>query len=358
MYRLIVLLLLLVVKPVHAMQDMCSVSIQDKAPMAEIAPEVLQVDIDTGRNANDPLKAIQHFQKHNFYMKHPDLSAPSSLSRCAPPNMYRQLNDETAKIVNTLFQKYKSNHWFLSENEIKNPGLLRLLLLSNQYDTFLIEAEGFLLNAKDDAEAPHLFDRVHSLINRRLNTLLETQKNLNNVYYSHGFGLLDIETQGLEFLSQAPARIDALRQVHIDFLLGKEEKVFPKIKNNPPSENALVLFNPDAMESLIYLERAIKVSIKKQQAQIIARAEMRGDDLVSDNRHREAIPYFELAMAEEKLAKSEIIVELETNALAEKTKQEAEKEIKSVLKTEKESKKFERETDALAEELGIDLDNF
>ena len=35
-----------------------------------------------------------------------------------------------------------------------------------------------------------------------------------------------------------------------------------------------------------------------------------------------------------------------------------EKEIKSVLKTEKESKKFERETDALAEELGIDLDNF
>ncbi len=58
------------------------------------------------------------------------------------------------------------------------------------------------------------------------------------------------------------------------------------INTNPPSENALVLFNPDAMELLTYLERAIKVSIKKQQAQIIARAEMHGDDLVSDNRHR------------------------------------------------------------------------
>ncbi len=63
-------------------------------------------------------------------------------------------------------------------------------------------------------------------------------------------------------------------------------------------------------------------------------------------------------MAEEKLANSEIIVELETNALAEKTKQEEEKEIESMLKTEKGSKKFESETDALAEELGIDLDNF
>ena len=358
MYRVIVSLLVLVGIPVHAMQDMCSVSIQDKAPMAEIAPEILQADIEAGHNTNDPLKAIQHFQEHNFYMKHPDLPAPSSLSRCAPPYMYRQLNDETVNVVNTLFEKYKSNRWFLSEDEIKNPGLLRLLLLSNQYDSFITEAEGFLLSAKDDAEAPQLFDRVHSLINRRLNTLLEMQKSLNNEYYSHGFGLLDIETQGLEFLSQAPVRIDALRQTHIDFLLGKEQKVFPKVKNNPPPENVLVLFNPDAMESLAYLERAIKVSIKEQQAPIIARAEMRGDDLVSDNRHREAIPYFELAMAEEKLANSEVIVESETNALAEKTKQEAEKEIEGMLKTEKESKEFENETDALAEELGIDLDNF
>ncbi len=358
MQKFLIILILFVGVSAQAAEDMCKKSILNKAPMEQIAPSIIQADIEAGRSENEPLKAIQRFQDNNYYMKHPDLPSPKAISRCAPPSMYRQLSDETAKVVSSIFEQYKSNRWFLSENEFENPGLLQLLMLSNQYDAFLAEAEKFLLSAKDDSEAPQLFKHVHKLIYARQNHLMQVQKSLNNEYYSHGFGLLDIEKQGFEILSRAPAQIDALRQEHIDFLLDKENNVFSKVKNNPPPENAMVLFNPDAMESITYLERAIKVSLKEQQAPIRARAEMRGDDLVSDNRHREAISYFEVAMADEKLAKSQAIVESEANEIAEKTERDVEKQIEGMLKTEEERKEFESETDVLAEELGIDLDDF
>ena len=358
MKRYLLYLILLVGASVQAAEDLCAISIQGNVPMQQIAPGIIQADIESGRAESDPLKAIQRFQNHNYYMKHPDLPVPKSISRCAPPNLYQQLSDETAKVVSSISGKYKSNRWFLSEDEFNNPGLFQLLLLSNQYDKFMLEAEAFLLSAKDDSEAPQLFNRVHKLISTRQGHLSQMQTNLNNEHYSHGFGLLDIERQGIEILSSAPVHIDKLRQAHIDFLLDKENKVFPKVKNNPPPKDSLVLINPDLAESLTYIDRALKIALEKSKPTIRSHAEMRGDELAAANRHQEAMPYFKTANAEKKLAKSEAIVESSFESKAEDLKQNSQEQIKGMMKTEKETEEFENETDNLAEELGIDLDNF
>ena len=344
--------------PAYGVEDLCSVSIRGQEPIKAVAPSILQADIDAAHNTADPQEAIQRLQKHSFFMKHPDVPGATGISRCGPPAMYRQLSNETAKIVSTLSDKYRTNRWFLSESEHSNPGLLRLLLISNQYEKFLSEAENFLLSAKDDLEASALFDRVHRLMSSRQYNLMQMQKSMNTKEFSHGFGLIDLEKKGIEILSKSSERIDSVRQTHVNFLLEKENKTFAALKNNPPPKNSQILLHPDLAESLTYIERSLKVALDNMKAPIRSQAEMHGDELAAENRHQEAIPYFKVAMAEEKLAKSKAIEASNFEARSDRTKRESKKELKDMIKTEKETEKFKNETDSLAEELGIDLDDF
>jgi hypothetical protein len=171
-------------------------------------------------------------------------------------------------------------------------------------------------------------------------------------------GLLDFELAGLEKLRGIADRLNAYRDEHVQYWLSKEAQSFEAVKRNPPPASAALMLMPETGVALTQLEQAQKVALPDARAPIRAIGEARGDWLFGEQRYAEAKMYFEFAGASDKQTNAARLAEEELAALSDQTIRKVQEQAKGMLKSKEQTEAFESETDALAEELGIDLDDF
>jgi hypothetical protein len=328
------------------------------SPMIDVAQRILEEDLAAGRAAQDPSTAVAHFVEHYFYMGHPEAVAPASYSRCAPAQMYQELSEAVGDVVDSVRDEYRRKHWYIGTKESK--GLLDMMLLANRYDEFEAEAVRFLRNAKDDPNAAKLFEQTIGLGTQRARELEQFQNALDSrsTTLTGGLGLFDFELSGLDKLSGLANRLNAYRDEHVEYWLNKETQSFAAVKRNPPHASAVIAVVPETAVAMTQLEQAHKVARTDARAPVLAIGEARGDWLFGEQRYSEAKRYFEFAGATGKQTKAAKLSEEKIAELSDQTINKVQEQMKGMIKSKEQKEAFESDTDSLAEELGIDLDDF
>lgn len=341
-------------------------------PIAGLANGIIDADLAAASAATDPLQAIAALQKHQFDMAHPELpkDAPTTVFyrvRCAAPDRYEQLNDAIAKRVQANRKGYRDRAWFVGggygvlnpENpNTERPGLLNLLLMANLYEDFEQEARDFLTAAIGDAEADNHFDSLAQLAASRQRYLSRWDKDYSSDYAQGGVGLLPAERSGLSVLPGIAERLAPLRDLHVEHWLGKEDATFERLLATATNPAALINLQLGTATATEQLRLARSVARSKDVARINERAIVRGDTLMKRERFREAAEYYDFADAKPQLARARAQEEARGEARIEKLTRSFEKQRDDMIKTAEEQEAFESDTDALADELGIDLDDF
>jgi hypothetical protein len=343
-------------------------------PIAGLANGIIDTDLAAASRATDPLLAIATLQRHLFDMAHPELpeEAPTTgfyRVRCADPDRYEQLNGAIGKLVQSNRKAYRNRAWFIGggygvlDPEAPNaqkPGLLNLLLMANLYEDFEQEARDFLTAAIGDAEADKHFDTLAQLAASRLRYLSRWDMDYRSDYAQGGVGLLPAERSGLRALQDIEDRLAPLRDLHVKHWLGKEDATFERILASAPNPAALInlQLGADTATATEQLRLARSVARSKDVARINQRAVARGDGLMKRERFTEAAEYYDFAGAKPQLARARAQEETRGEARIEKFTRGFEKQRDEMMKTADEREAFESDTDALADELGIDLDDF
>ncbi len=344
-------------------------------PLANFANQMVQADIDTAAGLADPIAAIAKLQENQYTMWHPkiDRGQPAGYYRvrCADSALYIALNDAIVKRVQTLVEPYRAKRQFLGTSRQQTQantavtgeaGLLNLLLLGNLNEAFEQEATTFLRNAIGDSQARGYFSEIYTIVDARLRHIEEFNGAYNAEYAKPVSQLLPIEQQATSKLAGLAGRLDPIRIEHTNFWLAKEKESYQQILAQKPMELGLLTGGMELATAREQLELAIGVALPKNQTAVRQHAEARGDSLVALNRHREATTYYKVARSlpgvSDKLENAQAVIDAADQERIATIQERAKLDIESMKKTDQEKQSFEDDTDALADELGIDLDDF
>ncbi len=340
--------------------------------IGSVANGVIDQAIAAAATEPDLLEAVALLQENQFNMLHPD--APEDYrqtayysTRCADRGRYQALEDAIAQRVLGARERYRQQGWYLGASQPlltpgrtaeQKPGLLDLLLLANRYDEFETEARRFLTKAIGDGEAAGYFEAIGNMASKRQRWLQQWRNDYAAPYAEGGVGLLATELKGLETLDRIPERLEPLREPHIDHWLSAEADSYAKLRASLPEKQRLFDLNLGAQTSVEQLRIALGIAREEDRERIITRARSRGEDLLTRSRPALAVDYFELAGDTQRAARAQQAADDAAEARVAEVTRAAESLKGEVMKTEAEKASFEAETDALADELGIDLDDF
>ena len=340
-------------------------------PLVRFADEILREDIAAARAMTDPIAAIARLQTNQFAMRHPRIAADNYLgwyrARCGKVWLYVELDSAIAARVQALREGYRERQQVLGDPEqrfqtnrsaTEGSGLLDLLLAANLYDDFEAEAAAFLRRAIGDAQARQHFKTVTALATHRLQYLQELREAYGADYTVSITGLLPTETEAFTALPDLAARLDPIRAEHVRYWLNREAESFAVLLKNVPPPNALVTLPFDLGTATGQLELALQIAQPTDEAGVRALAERRGDELGGRGRHAEAAEYYDLAGADTKALQSRQLVERSLQNRASELAKTVDPTLDALRKSPAERESFESETDALAEELGVDLESF
>lgn len=340
-------------------------------PLASFADDLLQADLSAARNIQNPIAAIARLQQNEFDMHHPQ-AAPNNPAayfrmRCAPRERYTAVQDAIRRRVDELAPGYRQQRQFLgsanprirSDNpDQASPGLLNLLLLSNQYDTFTGEAQSFLRSAIGDSEAARHFSAVAAIAQNRLDYLGRWEEAYASEYATGSLGLLPAEVAGLTALKNFQSHIDPLRAEHVAHWLQQEAASYQKLLNEQHDPANLMQLSFALRTAISQLELAQKIALPDQRPAIDQLAVERGDALMQLERFQAAVQYYDVADAQPQRQQAQARLDAIGQQRVARVREQAERDILNMRKSADETRAFEEETDALAEELGVDLDDF
>ncbi|MGI9325098.1 MAG: hypothetical protein ACR2PZ_07755 [Pseudomonadales bacterium] len=336
---------------------------------AAVAGPILRADLAEGRSSSDPIAALRIYARNFYGLKRTDMPGNSGWvsQRCGPAELYQELNQAAQTAVESVRKTYHDKRWFLSADQWlqqtnQQPGLLNLLLHANLYDAFEEEALAFLRSAKNDPTAAKLFSDTLGTIQFKTWQLTDYQKRS-----SHAEGtlaLIPAEQTGLKRLPGIIERINAVRAEHVAYWLKLEEPRFAKLhkelNTNEAQKAALLPFNTSAETpiALAALEQARDVALPENRPALFALGTKRGEVLEADGHLWSAEQYYRFAELEDRADAVEQRLNAQQEARGAKVIAELEKTKDKFLKSESERAAYEEDTDALADELGIDLDDF
>ncbi len=337
----------------------------------QYADELLQASLAAARQESDAVAAIAKLQEYQFGMWHPDIPRGNPTGyyrvRCGNAALYSELNDAIAQRVEQLKASYRANRQLLGQPQQRTQangtvgtgaGLLNLLLIANQHEQFEQEAARFLRKAIGDSEARKYFGVVYQIAGARQDHIRSLQEAYSSTYAKPVANLLPVELKALTALQGLPARLDPIRAEHVAYWLAKEEVSYNKILAQAPVKDALLGLTFELGTANSQLELALGIALPKDQDKIRQHAIKRGDALVALDRHEEASTYYDIAGATEKLRQTQQVVAAANQQRLERMRKQSTIDIEKMKKTSEQRASFEEETDSLAEELGIDLDDF
>lgn len=340
-------------------------------PLANIAGGVIEENLVEAKS-RDLIQAIATLQQNQFSMVHPQASQAQRQYaffqvRCASEDSYRALNDQIRARVRAAQSQYRKQRWFIGtpmdlismHAQDPAPGLLNLLVMANLYDEFEQEAVQFLNAAVGDNEAAAHFKSVNRIAESRRRFLTEWDERYTNTSYgAAGIGLLAEERAGLTKLENLEARLEPLREAHIEFWLQSEQQSFAELLARPSNDLLDLQGTMQADTAVEQLRLALNIARPAAKEPITTLAHERGQTLVDAERFTEAADYFKLAGADAEADRAIAANNARLDARSAALTKSATELRDTMMKSDAERESFEDETDALADELGIDLDDF
>ncbi|MEM6710297.1 MAG: hypothetical protein AAF648_16065 [Pseudomonadota bacterium] len=340
-------------------------------PVATYADELIAGSLAAAAPLKDPLAAIYRLQEYLYSLRHPEIDKSRGVFRlrCAGRSKYDRLQSAIDTRIDQLTETYRSNQWFIGNGDVSTlrdpatartqPGLLELLLMTDRYDDFEREATAFLTSdaALNDRTAPKLFERIEIMIQHRQRELAGYRENYETLGQSL-VGLTTRESQGITRLPGLAERISALRTQHVAHWLSKEAESFEVVRAAAPRSTALFDLGLELETARTQLRNAMRVAGTEDDARLKALARDRANALLTLERPGDAAEYFELAGLREQAEQAQADAQNRAERQSERLQQAAEETLLELQKTDAERAAFNQETDALADELGIDLDDF
>ena len=156
--------------------------------------------------------------------------------------------------------------------------------------------------------------------------------------------------------------IDAVRAEHVAHWLEVEKPRFAKLRkelnSNTAQQAALLQIDTQTPIALAALEQARDVALPEDRSRIYARATQRGETLEAEGHIRAAEQFYRFAQLDARADALAQQADAEQERRSDEVIAELEKAKDQFLKTDAEQAEYEEGTDALADELGIDLDDF
>ena len=345
-------------------------------PMASVADAVLDQNLARSKRTEDLAKAIAILQRNQFAMTHPQATGSQRIAafvqvRCGSAAKYRALNSQIEQRVRAAQQLYRQQRWFISpdhnqltlqafENpEVVNPspGLLNLMLMANLYDAFETEAKDFLKAAVGDDQASAHFTAINRMIQKRLRFLNDWDQRYTGSGQG-GVGLLPQEQAGFSKLKDLPQRLEPLRDAHVAHWIEREQETFTSLMAQPADKLLNLAAAAQQATAVQQLQLALTIARPDAKGAITALALRRGQTLSDAEHFDAAADYFKLAGADAKAKQATAANNVRAERRAERLQQSASELRDSLFKSDAERERFESDTDALADELGIDLDDF
>jgi hypothetical protein len=343
------------------------------APIGTVANDVIDQALAAAQAEQDLLRALATLQNSQFSMLHPDAPEGARQTayftvRCASADRYEALDEAMARRVQAVQDEYRRQGWYLGGNQLLpnfkgeyadgKPGLLNLLLIANRFEAFEQEAAQFLDRAIGDAMANEYFETINHIASVRRRELERWQSDYASEYARGGVGLLPRERDGITTLAGIEDRLAVRRDKHVTHWLDKEAEQFEKLLADAEAPRRLLAINLQSGIGADQLELALGLAREQDKARIIDRARARGERLARQERHDLAVPYFQLAGDKQRLAAAQAAADASAAQRTENVRAAAEAAMGDIIKSDDEKAAFEDETDALADELGIDLDDF
>lgn len=343
------------------------------APIGTVANGVIDRTLAEAQGEPDLLRAVAALQKSQFSMLHPD--APEGYRqtayfnmRCAAADRYEALDDAIAKRVLAVRDQYRQQGWYLGGSQLLpnskgeypagKPGLLNLLLIANRFDDFEAEAERFLDKAVGDAMANEYFETVNQTASIRRRELERWQSDYASSYAAGSVGLLPREQAGIAALTNIEGRLAVLRDKHVAYWLDKESAQFKDLLAATKTPRPLLEIPMQSGIGADQLQLALGIARDSDRDKVLGRARARGETLSQRDRPDLAVRYFELAGDQRRAAQAQTAADALAEQRVEGMRAAAEAAMGEIVKSDEEKAAFEDETDALADELGIDLDDF
>lgn len=283
--------------------------------------------------------------------------------RCLSSDVYRQVADKLGGVASKVAAQRVQKGHYLDESHSYGgdyePGALRLLLDSNQYDEFRDHAFKYAVSELPQRD---IDEAVVALAESRIGRL-ERTRNAGASYEALGYQndltpLLDQELVAFDKLAGLGEQLRA----HL-------APLYPKITDSKLAEEARNYENAIRTDGIIpkgmmfgrafhELESGISRLSEhpKELARLRARASERAKELFEQEQYQPAEEYFEIAGNEVAAAESRRLAATQQDAMLRKLEVAAKTDIEKMKKSDEERDAFQDEAAEMAAEFGLDLE--
>lgn len=342
------------------------VPLDERESLREIQNRVLPghlTDGDRHAAAGERLEAYGAYLK--IFESIQDRGVHYGTGRCLSSEFYQRAADKLRIVASEVSVELLEQGIYEGGSPPRDqPGALRLLLASNQYDAFVEHAFEHAAN-----ELPEREIGLQSLVQRRL-TELDQIRSAGEIFSATDIRndltpLLDEELAAfdklVDFENRLKAHLAPLYPRITDHWLAEESNHFDVVINADSNISKGMTFGPASValgRSTDALKRGLK-RLQDQPAEVVrlqARANGRGDALMKRQQFRAAEMYFKIAKRDDLVASAGRMADTQESETAKKQGATLQSILEGMQKDDDEQSAFQDEAEEMAAEFDFDLE--